>query len=59
LNSVFTCDVQENVWEEVNLDFEVKDALACVSLNGKSLSTNIAVYIDYINIQAVTKNEGT
>jgi uncharacterized membrane protein len=57
--TVFACDVQENVWEEVNLDFEVKDALACVSLNGKSLSTNIAVYIDYINIQAVTQNEGT
>lgn len=51
-------DVKENEWKEVNLDFEVKDALACVSLNGTSLCTNIALYIDYINIQSVTKNEG-
>ncbi|MEM3759739.1 MAG: hypothetical protein QXZ02_01345, partial [Candidatus Bathyarchaeia archaeon] len=56
--TVFASDVQENVWEEVNLDFEVKNTLACVSLNGTSLSTNIMLYIDYINIQAVTKNEG-
>jgi hypothetical protein len=51
-------NVTENEWKEFNLDFEVKNALACVSLKGATLNSRVELYIDYIDIHPVINNEG-
>jgi uncharacterized membrane protein len=53
-----TDDLKENEWKEVNFDFNVESALACVSLKGIALNPDIGLYIDYIDIHSVIGNEG-